>query len=218
MEQDTEQKDVLVDESPTVKATTAPKTRRKPVRKKAPAKVDKTIDLGVFKLHKDSPDISWGTDESACFDIRAYLPAGEMVVVYNGANKQRVIRSKTMISQNKDGITLDPQDRALIPSGLIFDLPPNYTLRGHPRSGMSWKRGLSLSNCEAVIDYDYIDQLYISIVNLSGSKVVIRNGEKIAQCELVEYISKSKIRVNHIAKKPKQKTNRVGGLGHTGDY
>jgi dUTP pyrophosphatase len=40
-----------------------------------------------------------------------------------------------------------PQERALIPTGLIFDIPEGYSIRIHPRSGMALKYGLILANC-----------------------------------------------------------------------
>ena len=36
----------------------------------------------------------------------------------------------------------------LIPTGLIFDIPEGYSVRLHSRSGLRWKDGIYLTNCE----------------------------------------------------------------------
>ena len=201
------------EENVEVSTTEVEPIKRTTAKRKSTAK---KIELGVYKMHTDSHDPVWGTSGSACFDLKAYLPVGEMVMVYNKSNKQRVVRSKLIVSQNRECIVLDPHDRALIPTGLIFDIPEGYDIRVHPRSGLSWKEGLTLSNAEGIIDYDYVEQLYISINNSSESRVIIGNGDRIAQAELTKGLPASDINIKDVKTKPKQKTNRSGGFGHTG--
>jgi dUTP pyrophosphatase len=86
----------------------------------------------------------------------------------------------------------------------------------HPRSGLSTKQGLSLANAEGVIDWDYTNELFIAIINHSDLRQPIFDGERIAQVELVRSITKDQINIRNMRKAPNQKTDRTGGLGHTG--
>ena len=106
-----------------------------------------------------------------------------------------------------------PGDRILVPTGLIFDIPTGYSVRIHPRSGLSYKQGLVLANLEAVIDSDYVQETFVLLYNRSEVDHTINNGDRIAQAEMVkreEYI------LWEIFDAPTQKTDREGGLGSTG--
>ena len=175
-----------------------------------------TITLGVYKRDKNVRDLEWASDGSACFDVRAYLPVGELITVYNHKNKSRTIAVRHMQSIGVDCIILDPQDRALIPTGMFLDIPEGYSLRLHPRSGIALKQGLVLANCEGVIDSDYVNELYIAIKNDSGARVIIQHEERLAQGELEKSIPHDKIKMVDLEKKPAQKTTRTGGFGSTG--
>ena len=97
---------------------------------------------------------------------------------------------------------------------MILDIPVGYSVRIHPRSGSAIKQGLSLINCEGVIDYDYVDPLFIAAVNLSDVQtIVINNGDRVAQGELVRMLS---YEIEDTDIKPVQKTDRDGGFGSTG--
>jgi dUTP pyrophosphatase len=182
--------------------------------KRQTTKKNDVPNLGVYKLYSDTPDLKLATDGSACFDISAYLPAGELVSIYNSSNKPKSIISKYISSQQNEGVVLDPGDRALIPTGFVFDIPDGYSIRIHPRSGLSWKSGLSLANAEGVVDSDYVFEVYISLVNTSNVRVVVKHQDRIAQLELVK---NQKFNVVSLSKKPTQKTKRSGGFGHTGE-
>jgi dUTP pyrophosphatase len=174
------------------------------------------IELKVYKAHKEASLPEYATDSSSCFDLLAHIPLYTIVNIYNGMNQKIAVISKEILSQARVGIVLKPNDRALIPTGLIFDIPTGYDLRVHPRSGLSWKSGLTLSNCEGIIDNDYTKELFISIKNSSAGTVAIGHGDKIAQCEITPVISKSMVSITETKSKIKQKTNRVGGFGSTG--
>jgi dUTP pyrophosphatase len=50
----------------------------------------------------------------------------------------------------------------LIPTGLIADIPEGFSVRIHSRSGLAFKQGVYLTNCEGVIDSDYVDPNYFA--------------------------------------------------------
>ena len=106
-----------------------------------------------------------------------------------------------------------PWARALIPTGIVFNIPNSYSVRLHPRSGLAFKRGISLSNCEGVIDSDYVEEVFVSIINFSKNAVRIKHGERIAQAEMIRSLFWS---VKETSTRPGIKTERIGGFGSTG--
>lgn len=165
-------------------------------------------ELRIFKTHPDVNLPAFATDEAACFDIAASM-LGK--ITYEGYNKTN---SKFERKIGSDGaIAIMPGDRVMVPTGMILDIPKGYSVRLHPRSGLSLKLGLVLANCEAVIDSDYFNELFLLIHNTSENKINVAHGERLAQAELVEQI---KYKITETKTKPEQRTNRVGGLGSTG--
>lgn len=171
------------------------------------------LELGVFRMHNDVPEIKHATLGSACFDVAAYLPDGKIVNFYNSFNEKKSTVSRNFTAYSVIGIALDPGMRALIPTGLIFDIPSGYSVRMHPRSGISFKSGITLTNSEGVIDSDYVEEVFVSVRNISDKRVIIANGERIAQAELIKNVEYSII---NLSKSPDQKTTRTGGFGSTG--
>lgn len=165
------------------------------------------IELKYFKTSEDVLDPKFGTDASACFDIHAYLKTGETVTLYTPSNK----KISTTVADNK--ILVKSGDRILIPTGLIFDIPEDHSVRLHVRSSVALKKGLFLANSEGIIDQDYYHMTYVMLVNSSTNTVYIEDGERIAQAELIPMY---RYELTQTKDEPKQKTDRIGGLGSTG--
>jgi dUTP pyrophosphatase len=163
--------------------------------------------LSVYRTAESITLPKFATKQSACFDL-SFQSAGKYE--FKGYNQYNAPFNR----QFSDGkARLMPGDRALLPTGLIFDIPKGYSVRIHPRSGLSLKQGLTLANMEAVIDSDYVDETFIMVCNTSEVDYFINNGDRIAQAELVkqeEYV------LWEVFKAPEQKTDRAGGLGSTG--
>lgn len=166
--------------------------------------------MNRLNIYKTDPNIvlpKFATKQSACFDI-SFQAEGKSL--YHGYNKTNAPFSRPMSTGE---IRLMPGDRILVPTGLIFDIPAGYSLRIHPRSGLSYKQGLVLANLEAVIDSDYVEETFIILTNTTEVDQTIFHGDRIAQAEMIkqeEYI------LWEIMEAPTQKTDRAGGLGSTG--
>ncbi len=192
---------------------TTGRSRRKSPAKKAPAKSTQP-QLPVLGVHRGHDDVKLpylATEESACFDIRAYIADGELIDIYTGDNQ--LVQRKPVILDGEVGISLAPNERVLMPTGLIFDIPKGYSVREHPRSGCSLKEGLTLINGEGVIDSDYVEEGFMPLVNHSNTRIFIKHGQRCAQVEMVENL---KYTIADISDKPARKTTRSGGFGHSG--
>jgi dUTP pyrophosphatase len=87
----------------------------------------------------------------------------------------------------QETITLSPLERALIPTGLFIELPNGAEAQIRPRSGMAIKKGITVLNSPGTIDSDYRGEIGVMLVNLSNDKVVIENGERVAQMVIATY-------------------------------
>jgi dUTP pyrophosphatase len=78
-------------------------------------------------------------------------------------------------------MTLAAGARALVPTGLILELPPGYEAQVRPRSGLALKSGVTVLNSPGTIDSDYRGEVCVILANLGQAPFEIRRGERIAQ-------------------------------------
>jgi dUTP pyrophosphatase len=166
------------------------------------------LSLKYYKAHSSAKEPIFATRGSACFDLHACFDGIEKYKVHQDTLDREIERPL------KNGsIQIFNMERVLIPTGLVLDIPAGYSVRLHSRSGLVWKHGLYLTNCEGIIDSDYIEPLYVMMTSLSQSPKSINTGDRICQAELVEKIQYD---FKEIKKPPVQKTERNGGFGSTG--
>jgi dUTP pyrophosphatase len=171
--------------------------------------------LKYYKIYQDAKDPFFATKNSACFDLSAYLPPTIPVKIYTRDNTP--IHREPFCGESAAGeesfVLLNPGERALIPTGLILDIPTGYSVRLHVRSSLALKQGVTLANSEGVIDSDYVEPTFVMLYNSSTSTIHILNGDRICQGELVSMMDYT---LDRIYAKPGVKTDRVGGFGSTG--
>ncbi|MBQ2838609.1 MAG: dUTP diphosphatase [Muribaculaceae bacterium] len=109
-------------------------------------------------------------------------------------------------------ITLNPLERALVPTGIFIELPQGYECQIRPRSGLALKHGISLVNTPGTIDADYRGEIGVILINLSNEPFVVNHGERICQMVVTNYSS-----VNWCEVETLDDSERgAGGFGHTG--
>ena len=84
----------------------------------------------------------------------------------------------------KESISLEPLQRALVPTGLYVELPAGYEMQIRPRSGLAAKQGITVLNAPGTIDADYRGQVGVILVNLSSEEFVIEDGGCVMTTEL----------------------------------
>ena len=118
---------------------------------------------------------AYETEGSAGMDIRANFPA----------------------DMRNDGIILAVGARALIPTGMKFEIPLGFEVQIRPRSGLALKHGVTLVNAPGTIDSDYRGEVGMILINLGNEPFRITHGERVAQmvfakvtrCEITEVTS-----------------------------
>ena len=81
-----------------------------------------------------------------------------------------------------EDFTLEPFQRAAIPTGIAVELPEGYAALVLPRSGLAIRYGISLVNAPGLIDSNYRGEIKAILVNLDPDRAFsARRGERIAQ-------------------------------------
>jgi dUTP pyrophosphatase len=109
-------------------------------------------------------------------------------------------------------ISLKPLERALIKTGLFIELPQGYEAQVRPRSGLAFKKGITVLNSPGTIDADYRGEIGVILVNLSQENFVIENGERIAQLIIAKHERANWIEVQEIS----ETSRGESGFGSTG--
>ena len=109
-------------------------------------------------------------------------------------------------------ITLNPLQRALIPTGLRVQLPPGLQIEMRPRSGLAIRNGLSLVNTPGTVDADYRGEIGVIMINLSDTPYTIQPGERICQMVVTPYLHVTWEEVKEID----ETVRGSGAFGHTG--
>ncbi|PAP92464.1 dUTP diphosphatase [Mesorhizobium wenxiniae] len=74
-----------------------------------------------------------------------------------------------------------PGKRALVPTGLILEIPEGVEGQVRPRSGLAFKHGLTCLNTPGTIDSDYRGEVKVLLINLGDEDFAVTRGMRIAQ-------------------------------------
>jgi dUTP pyrophosphatase len=88
-------------------------------------------------------------------------------------------------------MTVEPGQVALVPTGLIIEVPAGHLLGVFARSSTPLKRGLMVANGVGVVDADYCgpaDEIKIEVVNFTAKPVPIRRGDRLAQGVILPFV------------------------------
>jgi len=80
-------------------------------------------------------------------------------------------------------------ERVLVKTGLFMALPQGYEAQVRPRSGLAYKKGVTVLNAPGTIDADYRGEVGVILVNLSKEDFTIENGDRIAQMVFLKVFS-----------------------------
>lgn len=78
-------------------------------------------------------------------------------------------------------LILLPGRRALVPTGLVLEIPDGYEGQIRPRSGLALKHGITCLNTPGTIDCDYRGEVQVLLVNLGDEDFAVTRGMRIAQ-------------------------------------
>jgi len=113
------------------------------------------MNVRIRRLRADVPLPRYETDGAAAFDL--------------AAAEER---------------TVPPGGVALVPTGLVVEVPRGMFLGIFARSSTPLKKGLMVANGVGVVDPDYCgpdDEIKIAVMNFTTAAVTVQRGDRIAQ-------------------------------------
>ena len=111
-----------------------------------------------------------------------------------------------------ESVTIKPLERAMIPTGLKFEIPLGYEMQIRPRSGLAAKNGVTLVNAPGTIDSDYRGEVKIILINLGKEDFIVNNGDRIAQAVIAPVTQG----IFSVATELSSTSRGEGGFGSTG--
>ena len=136
---------------------------------------------------RDLPLPKYQTAGAAGMDLLAALPADKPVKLKRGG-------------------------RALIPTGLVIELPRGYEAQVRPRSGLALRSGVTVLNSPGTIDCDYRGEVQVILVNLGEGPFTVQRGERIAQMVIAPVVQGDLVE----AATARATARGAGGFGSTG--
>lgn len=115
-------------------------------------------------------------------------------------------------AQLSETIVLKPSERAMVPTGLSFEIPQGYEIQSRPRSGWAAKKGLTVLNTPGTIDADYRGEVKIILINLGSEPIEIQDQERVAQLVLAPVFQAEFL----ISENLSDTQRGAGGFGSTG--
>jgi len=110
-------------------------------------------------------------------------------------------------------VTLQPGERALVPTGIAIALPDGYVALVHPRSGLAIKHGVTMVNAPGTVDAGYRGELQCIMINHDSKEAItFHKGDRIAQL-VIQKVE----RADFVEVKDLPGSGRgTGGFGSTG--
>ena len=109
-------------------------------------------------------------------------------------------------------LTLKPGERALVPTGFVFEVPAGYEAQIRPRSGLAIKNGITCLNSPGTVDSDYRGEVKVILANLGQADFTIERGMRIAQMVIAPV---TQVMVTEVSECT-ETTRGAGGFGSTG--
>jgi dUTP pyrophosphatase len=144
------------------------------------------LDLGYVKLHPDTVEPKYNYETDSGFDLHS---TEEIIIPAFG--------------------------RALIPTGLSFDIKDGYEIQVRSKSGLAINQGLMCLNSPGTVDNGYTGEVKGILFNTNNYPVTITKGMKIAQAVLCPVVNGKWVNLlqqNQI----KEKDRADKGFGSTG--
>jgi len=112
-------------------------------------------------------------------------------------------------------VTLPPFGRALVPTGLSFQVPDGTELQVRSKSGLAINQGLMVLNSPGTVDCGYLGEIKVIVMNMNNHDVTITKGQKVGQGVLCPVFNGKKVKLSE--KENLGTSDRgINGFGSTG--
>ena len=144
------------------------------------------LDLGVYKTNPEAVTPFYNYETDSGFDL-----------------------------YSTEEVVIEGLGRALVPTGLSFDIKDGYEIQVRSKSGLALNQGLMCLNSPGTVDNGYTGEVKVIIFNTNKEPFTIKKGMKIAQAVLCPVVNGKWVEfVNSDIKFEKDRSNN--GFGSTG--
>ena len=127
------------------------------------------------KIKIINPSYGSFTLEKPKFEIKIKLQDGATLPEYkNSGDSGADLRSI-------EDTVIPPMERAIIRTGLFFEIPQGFEVQIRSRSGLAAKEGVFVLNSPGTIDSSYRGEIKIILQNLGKDIFSVSKGDRIAQ-------------------------------------
>ena len=147
---------------------------------------DRAVEVRVHRLPegRDLAAAERATAHAAGFDLRARLD---------------------------EPLIVEPGSRALVPTGIVLELPEGHEGQVRPRSGLAARFQVGVLNSPGTIDSDYRGEIHVLVYNFGEEPFTIERGDRVAQLVF------ARVHHPHLEVRDLSSTERAaGGFGSTG--
>jgi dUTP pyrophosphatase len=118
------------------------------------------LDLGYKKISEDAITPNYNYESDSGFDL-----------------------------YSTEEIVVKPLGRALIPTGLVFDIKDGHEIQVRSKSGLAINQGLFVLNSPGTVDNGYLGEIKVIIFNTNSEPFTIKKGMKVAQAVLCPVVN-----------------------------
>lgn len=152
------------------------------------------VDVDFDELSYDEIMSEFGLDlkqlEDDMMNSRTKLPLGFMKLHPDAITPQYNYESDSGFDLHSvEDITIEPFGRALVPSGLSFDIKDGYEIQVRTKSGLAINQGLMVLNSPGTVDNGYTGEVKGIIFNTNNHSVTITKGMKFGQAVLCPVVN-----------------------------
>ena len=114
-----------------------------------------------------------------------------------------------------EDVVIPPFGRALVPSGLSFDIRDGFEIQVRTKSGLAINQGLMVLNSPGTVDNGYTGEVKGIIFNTNPTEVKIPKGMKFGQAVVCPVVNGAWVELNQVDQINK-KERGANGFGSTG--
>ena len=164
------------------------------------------MDIDIVQLEKDM------------IETRRLLPLGFKVLHPNAVLPKYNYDSDSGFDLHSiDEIEIPAFGRALVPTGLSFDIQDGYEIQVRTKSGLAINQGLMVLNSPGTVDNGYTGEVKAIIFNTNPTSVTIPKGMKVGQAVLCPVVNGGWVNLHPITK-INDKERGSNGFGSTGIF
>lgn len=173
----------------------------------------------AYKLHDEELSDELGFDISEFSDDNQFFGDGKITVKFVSNNDKTLHYAYESDSgfdlYSNEEVIIPPFGRALIPTGVFFDLPQDFEIQVRSKSGLAINQGLMVLNSPGTVDEGYTGEIKVIIFNTNNTEFTITKGMKVAQAVVARAITGRWVNLVQVDK-IEDKDRGSKGFGSTG--